>query len=213
LVSVALKADIISGIRKPGERLRIGLLTEIYEVGATPLREALQRLTADGLVRSEGNKGFCVAPLDPAEFNDLNIARTCLETEAIRRSVLLGDDDWEARVVLAAWKSRKADAALLAGEITTATWGHTNYALHAATVSACGSQWLLRVRDTLYDQCERYRRAALSRTPINRDLVNEHANIADAVIQRNAELACELVSEHYASSVRHVYQATEEMGD
>ncbi|MEO1017743.1 MAG: GntR family transcriptional regulator [Pseudomonadota bacterium] len=52
-----LRQDIITGVRAPGERLRIEHLRKIYDVGPTPLREALQRLAADGLVLLAGSRG------------------------------------------------------------------------------------------------------------------------------------------------------------
>ena len=76
----ALRIDIIRGIRPPGERLRIEKLRTLYAVGPTPLREALQMLATDGLVLAEGNRGFTVAPLDNTEIEDLNIARTAIES-------------------------------------------------------------------------------------------------------------------------------------
>ena len=45
-----IRADIISGARDPGERLRIDMLKTVYDIGPTPLREALQKLSTEGLV-------------------------------------------------------------------------------------------------------------------------------------------------------------------
>ena len=78
-----LRHDIIHGTRAPEERLRIEKLKMIYAIGPTPLREALQMLVAEGLVLTEGNRGFTVAPLDYDEFLDLNIARTAIERAAL----------------------------------------------------------------------------------------------------------------------------------
>ena len=76
-----LRVDIIRGIRAPEERLRLEMLKTVYGIGPTPLREALQKLSADGLIIFEGNRGFMVAPLSVEEFEDLNTARTALEKE------------------------------------------------------------------------------------------------------------------------------------
>ena len=81
----AIRRDIIRGVRAPGERLRIERLRQLYDIGPTPLREALQKLSTEQLVLSEGNRGFAVAPLDFREFMDLNIARTDVELAALRR--------------------------------------------------------------------------------------------------------------------------------
>ncbi len=196
-----LRADIIAGVRPPRERLRIERLKETYDIGPTPLREALQRLCMEGLVVAHGNRGFSVAPLDPAELRDLNIARTEIECAAVRRSIMHGDDDWEAGMVAAAWRMRKEDLALRSGTGDLDVWERTNAAFHLATVSACGSAWLLRVRSLLYDQCARYRRASVDIRRAKRDLAGEHEAIAQAVLTRDASAACGLIADHFAITV------------
>lgn len=205
-----LRADIIAGERPPGERLRIERLSRLYDVGPTPLREALQRLWADGLVLSRGNRGFTVAPLDIAEFEDLNVARTAVELEAVSLSIRNGGDDWEGAVVAAHYKLEKQDAAL-ARDSTGAldAWEAANAAFHHATVSACGSRWLLKVRSRLHDQAERYRRASVDLRRSERDLIAEHRAIKDAVLARDEAKARRLVAEHFATT-KHIL--ADEMG-
>lgn len=194
----ALRRDIIAGHRGPGERLRIERLSRLYEVGPTPLREALQRLVADGLVIATGNRGFTVSPLEAAEFEDLNTARTVIEREAIRLSIENGDVTWESTVVGAAWRQAKLDASLKTDErCPLSAWEAANREFHLATVAACGSRWLLHVRQLLHDRCERYRLASVGLKRYDRDLETEHREIAEAVLARNAERAGQLVAEHF----------------
>ena len=192
-----LRDDIVTGVRRPGERLRIDRLREHYGVGASPLREALQRLSAEGLVLVEGNRGFTVAPLDPEEFADLTCARVAVEREALRLSILKGGSDWEGEVVSAAYLMSKADKDVAPG---TDTWETANTSFHRALVSACGSEWLLRVRDNLHRLAERYRRASVARAGSKRDLGKEHAALTQAVLDRNIDLACTLIEQHYAKT-------------
>lgn len=195
----SLRQDIISGVRSPGERLRIERLREIYGIGPTPLREALQRLNQDGLVMAEGNRGFTVAPLDPQEFADLNIARTSIEKEALRLSIAAGGDEWEAAVVAASYLMKKEDRALAgAGDTAPDSWDQANGRFHFALVSACGSRSLLRVRSGLHDLCERYRRASVNQRLNTRDLAAEHAAIAEAALARDVDQACDLTERHFA---------------
>lgn len=209
----ALRADIIAGLREPGERLRIERLRALYNVGPTPLREALQRLSADGLVEATGNRGFTVAPLDFAEFNDLNIARTAIEVEALRLSIARGDEEWEAGVVTAAWRMARADTALATdGGASLDTWQRTNEAFHLAMVAACGSNALLRVRKGLHDQCERYRRASIYRKRGLRDLKAEHAAIAEAVLAHDTETACQRTRDHFAATVGDLLDGVNQAG-
>lgn len=201
----ALRHDVIRGARPPGERLRLEKLKTIYGVGPTPLREALQRLSADGLVVAQGNRGFAVSALDVDEFSDLNIARTAVEMEALRLSLARGDAAWEAQVVAARHLMRKEDDALLrVVDSVPDSWEAANAAFHRQMVAACGSAWLLRVRDGLHDLCERYRRASVYRKRHDRDLSAEHEAIAAAVLARDAEAACRLTSEHYALTAAHI---------
>ena len=197
-VNEALRRDIISGAHRPGEKLRIEHLKKYYSIGPTPLREALQRLSADGLVIAIGNRGFTVAPLDAEELRDLNIARTALEIQAVRLSIENGDADWEAAVVGAAYRLSKSDALLKTkGDDVLDDWVRANEAFHLATVTACDSQWLLRMRDTLNAQYERYRRASVTVQRQDRELAKEHQGILDAVTARDADRACRLVGEHF----------------
>jgi len=203
-----LRIDIIRGMRAPGERLRIEKLKTIYNVGPTPLREALQMLAADQLVVSEGNRGFTVAELDLGEFNDLNLARTAIEKSALRLSIAAGDDNWEAGVVAASYLMKKEDIALAIsrGEVTDG-WESANAAFHTAMVVACGSRWLLRLRLGLQDQCERYRRASVFREHGERDLTAEHQAISDAVLARDVNLACTLTERHFALTASSLSEA------
>lgn len=195
----ALRIDIIRGVRLPGERLRIEKLKALYAVGPTPLREALQMLAADQLVTAEGNRGFTVAPLDYREFEDLNIARTAIEVAALRLSIANGDEDWEASVVAASYLMKKQDKALqLSKSSVPDSWENANTAFHSAMVAACGSQWLLKVRASLHDQCARYRRASVYQKLGQRDLDKEHQEITAAILARDVDLACELTTRHFA---------------
>jgi len=194
-----LRTDIIEGKRPPGERLRIEKLKSIYNIGPTPLREAMQKLAQEGLVFSEGNRGFTVAPLNLSEFQDLNLARTVVEQGALKLSIENGDTTWEARVVAAAYIMSKEDVALAAaGDTLPQSWELANTEFHTALVSACGSDWLLKIRTNLHDLCERYRRASVYQKAGARDLRAEHAAIADATLARDIDRACALIADHFA---------------
>ena len=202
-----IRADIISGARPSGERLRIEMLKTIYDIGPTPLREALQKLSTEGLVLALEKRGFMVSPLDLDEFSDLNIARIEIEKVALSRSIALGDRQWESRVVAATYLMNKEDAALLAsGNGVSDAWEAANAEFHATMIAACGSKWLLQMRDHLQDMCERYRRSSISQSIRktgngNRDVGKEHAAISNAVLARDARLACQLTESHYMKTL------------
>lgn len=200
----ALKADIISGNRKPGEFLRIDRMSRVYGVGPTPLRETLQRLTAENLVIARGGRGFQVAPLSIDEFVDLNIARTAIETAALRLSIEHGTEDWEGRVVAAGYILQKWDAQMLAGNSDeVARWESANAEFHGAILSGCPSQWLLHSQEGFASKCDRYRRAAVvsAGAPYREEVAREHREIFDAVLQRDADRSCAYLATHYQRTV------------
>jgi GntR family transcriptional regulator, carbon starvation induced regulator len=199
----AIKSDIVRGVRAPGERLRIERLRTIYHIGPTPLREALQRLSADRLVITEGNRGFAVAPFDAEEFTDLNTARIAVEKEALRLSLRHGGIEWESGVVAAAYVMEREDRALpeVAGPVPD-SWEQANAGFHASLVAACGSKWLLWTRSHLHDLCERYRRAAVANASGNRALHLEHSDLMKAALARDAEAVCALTERHYSRTAQ-----------
>jgi Bacterial regulatory proteins, gntR family len=91
----------------PRRWLRLTELRETYGFGWSPLREALFLLTAENLVVAEGQRGFRVAPIPRADFDDVLTLRNKLEDEALRVSIALGDDAWEAAIVAALHRIRK----------------------------------------------------------------------------------------------------------
>jgi len=214
-----IRADIISGVRDPGERLRIEMLKTVYDIGPTPLREALQKLSTEGLVLALEKRGFMVAPLNLGEFSDLNIARIEIEKVALTRSLALGDSLWESRVVAATYLMNKEDEALLAsGAGVSDAWELANAEFHAAMIAACGSKWLVQMRDQLQDMCERYRRSSISQSTKktvngNRNVGKEHAAISDAVLSRNSELACQLTESHYMKTLSRLKGNPNLVGD
>ncbi|HEY0918718.1 GntR family transcriptional regulator, partial [Devosia sp.] len=82
-----LRADIVSGALKPGLRLRFDEIRARYDVGLSPLREALFRLASEGLVVSEDHRGFRVAPVSRAKLMDISFMRKELETMALKLSI------------------------------------------------------------------------------------------------------------------------------
>lgn len=201
----ALRADIISGKLAPDARLRIAGLRGIYGIGASPLREALSRLVADGFVISVDRRGFMVAPISLKEFRDLTDLRKLLEKEALRLSITSGDDGWEAGVIGACHRLSKAQARLSSRDAGSfEEWEALNREFHETLVAACPSAWILRFRRSAYDYAERYRRLCLSLTSVSRDVQKEHTQLRDAAVARDIAGAHALIDDHLERTFRKV---------
>ena len=204
LAYTLLRRDILEGRLAGGERLKMQSLRQRYELGATPLREALSRLSSEGLAVLEQQRGFRVAPIGLADLEDLSDMRLMLEVEAMRRAVARGDDHWEGAIVSAFHKLGRLEAQAAQGVVPDPdVWEARNREFHDALVAAAGSPWLLRTRGLLYDLHERYRRLSRARFGAGSrwDVHEEHRAIMQAVIDRDADGAAVLLQEHIGKTV------------
>jgi DNA-binding GntR family transcriptional regulator len=198
-----LRRDILECRLKPGARLRFEELRASYDVGLSPLREALMKLAAERLVMLEEHKGFRVAPISRDDLLDVAGMRKELEATAIRRSIERGDDSWEAQIVASVHQLAKRTK-IGADGLVDNEWEIRHRAFHQALVAACGSPWLLHFRDLLYDQADRYRRLSVQYLRTPRDDLGEHRGIADAVLARDADAATRLIRQHFDRTVQTV---------
>nr|WP_294514297.1 FCD domain-containing protein [uncultured Rhodopila sp.] len=198
----AIRHDILNGVLAPGTKLRFEMLRQRYRVGASTLREALTRLVGEALVTSEEQRGFRVAPISLEDFADLTAMRKMLEVEAMRQSIRLGDDVWEAGLVAAFHRLTKVEEKLLEhADAHQDEWEARNREFHLAMIAACPSRWLKHMHAILYQQAERYRRIALVNPVVPRDIHAEHRALHEAALARDVELACLLGSRHIDRTV------------
>jgi DNA-binding GntR family transcriptional regulator len=195
-----LREDIISGRLKSGLKVKSERLKEMYGVGTSPIREALFQLTGDGLVRAEGQRGFRVAELNEKELADITDWRVRLEGEALRRAILQGNLEWEATAVAALYRLKKVqESSRTRGGSAADLWEKHHREFHFALYATCGSPWLLRFCELLVQNGERYRRAFVRYTEIDRSITEEHEALLDAAIKRDASRAVKVLESH----IRH----------
>ncbi len=202
-----LRTDIVAGAFAPGDRLKLADLSLRYGSGISPLREALTRLAATGLVLIEDQKGFRVAPMSRADLLDLTGVRQRLESWALGEAIARGDVEWEARIVSAHHRlARLSRTAPGDGRALDDTWESLHQDFHRALVSACGSPWLLHFRNVLADQASRYRRLSVAYAEAARDIAAEHAELMAAVLARDTARATALVEAHFARTAAIVLE-------
>jgi DNA-binding GntR family transcriptional regulator len=193
-----LREDILKGRLAPGSKLRLQHLGKEYNVGNSPLREALNRLSSNGLVTREENKGFRVSPASIDELHELIRTRCWLEETALRESIATGDADWEERVVIAYHRLNKLEKGIDGTELRRTTeWEEAHSGYHIALLSACRSEILLDFCRQLHERTLRYR--SLAEVVEYRELheCSEHRKIQDAVLARDVEQAVEMLHAHY----------------
>ncbi len=195
-----LRGEILAGSLAPAERLRLRALSQRFGIGATPLREALARLTAEGFVVAEGQRGFSVPPITRAHLADITASRQIAEAEALRLAMRHGDAGWEDGIVSALAllraevKRRRADSAWLdAYEVK-------HHAFHRALIAACPWPSLRGFCDELYMQKTRYRRVLKGATRNWAAMLREHEELARLVLARAPQPATAALQRHIGAT-------------
>lgn len=202
-----LREDILSGDLGPGLKLKIEMLRQRYGLGAAPIREALARLSSDHLVRLEGQRGCEVVPMSIEEARDIGRMRKMLEVEALKTSIAQGGEDWEADLVAAFHRLESVERRTNQGIDELSEWEQRNHRFHAALVAACGSPWLMRLRQTVFDQHERYRRLSRVKTVRTRDISREHRELMEAALARDTDAAARVMEAHVQGTTDAVIAA------
>jgi DNA-binding GntR family transcriptional regulator len=195
-----LHADIVKAKLRPGEKMHVERLRETYGVGATPLREALSKLSSLDLVTAEGQRGFRVAPVSIANLLDITKTRAWIESITLRAAIAAGDRRWEAEILAAAHRLRGCPKS--EGQSLSDDWYRENRTFHDALVSACHSPQIMAFRVQLYDLSDRYRRLSVCNGLAGRDFDAEHQFIMDAVLKRDADAAVAHTVDHFVETTR-----------
>ena len=193
-----LQGDILTGKLRPGLKLRLKDLIARYETGNSPLREALNRLSANGMVVREENRGFRVPLASNDDLTELTRTRCWLEEIALRESIANGGSRWEERIVLAFhWLARAARSGDIATKTTSPEWEEHHREFHLALISACDSSILINFCAELHLRSFRYRNLAEVVEYRDRHELEEHQELQEAVLNRDADQAVKLLMSHY----------------
>jgi DNA-binding GntR family transcriptional regulator len=203
-----LRNAILWGELPAGSRLRTNVLTKEYDIGLGALREALSRLSAEGLTQAEEYRGYVVTPISAADVKDLARVRTAVETQCLVWAIENGTLEWESNIVAATHRLVNS-ARELDQDARPATWTQAHSDYHAALVSGCGSPRLLQIRNSLHEQSERHRRLELS-IPHDRNVNDEHRLLAEAVIARDIPRATQLMHSHINRTTEFIVRALAE---
>jgi DNA-binding GntR family transcriptional regulator len=200
-----LREEILSERLQPGTELQEVGLSEELGVSRGPIREAIGRLAAEGLVTVRPRRGAVVRSLSKDEFLELYQVREALEMMAVR---------------LAVPRLEPADIAELEGLIgemgghaerdEVAEFFEANVAFHARLFQASGNATLQELYGQLVGRMGRYRMRSLTLRGNLQRSVAEHGAILRAAKRGDADRAAHLMSEHIRVPQRRLQALTEE---
>ena len=201
-----IRRDILNGGLFPGEKLQIEAISDRYGIGIAPVREALNRLSSEGLVERKSQRGFFVAEISMTALEELVKTRIWLETLALRESIQNADEEWEEQLVLAYHRLARTPRRMPAEACPDQTeeWEIRHKEFHLLLLDRCGSSWLLGFCSTMMDQAVRYRSLSMNVHPSllrRQGAAAEHEALLQVVIERDADRACHLLADHYTATL------------
>ncbi len=196
IVTERLRDSIVSGAIEPGTQLSEMELANSFGVSRGPVREALQRLIQEGLLRSEAHRGVFVPVLTDEDVSDIYLAREALESAAVRQVMATAG---------AAKAYQALDTYVTAMEEAEAAgdWdkvGRLDLEFHTALVASTGSPRLQRVFTTVISETQLCL-GVLTVAAARDDLVAEHRKIAEWIREGDIEQALSALKQHFDDAV------------
>jgi DNA-binding GntR family transcriptional regulator len=190
-----LREAILSGELHPGTKINLDNLRRKFEVSLSPLREALARLIAVGLVELHNNRGYTVAPVSLRNLAEITKLRVEFESLALSAAIQLGDVNWESEVMRCLHRLNRSERDPDDPK-TLEAWEHAHRDFHMSMLAGCRMPLLLNFCLVLHNLNDRYRRVFLVRSGGDRNVIHEHSEIAQGAVARDSGYACEKLREH-----------------
>lgn len=196
LVTERLRDSIIDRTLPPGSQLNEADLANRFGVSRGPIREALQRLIQEGLVRSEPHRGVFVPILSEEDVKDIYLAREALESAAVHR---ISETGKTSEAYAALDEHVRAMEAAEAAEEWDELVRH-DLEFHTSLVAVTGSPRLQRMFSTVISET-RLCLGVYTHTPERADLVAEHRRIAEAIRENDVTGALEVLKQGFVDAM------------
>ena len=199
LIADQLRSAIMYGVFAPGTQLGEAELAARFAVSRGPLREAMQRLVQEGLLRGERHRGLFVIDLDAADVRDVYLARLAIERMACQLVMNGNRGEAVARLseallnLVTAAESRDRNA-----------MSDADQAFHQTLVSCSGNSRLERMAQTLLVETRMCLAALQEHYPEPEELVAEHRALVDAISDGNEKLLLGLIEAHMLESIERL---------
>ena len=198
-VYLRLRHDIVGASFAPGEKLRTRLLCERYGVGLAPVREALTRLSREGLVVQNSRRGFAVPAFGREHLEELTRTRSWLNGLALRASIEYADPKWEEALILAFHRLKALPRYVrVDGEPAfNAEWEAAHARFHHALIAGCRSVWLTECCAQMFEAMNYYRHYSRITEVHRKRRADEHTQVFEAAMARDADTATALLTGHF----------------
>lgn len=183
-----IRNGIVTGALEENESIGQDSVARMFDISKVPVREALKRLEAEGLVSFQKNKGAIVTSISEPELADIFEVRAILESNAIRLAV--------SNMSTATIEKAIRHCEAFSQETDVARWAELNWAFHLCLYKDANNDFLISQIQAINDRIERYLRIQLSLSHGQPTADQEHREILQACINGEAGRAAELVRQH-----------------
>jgi DNA-binding GntR family transcriptional regulator len=194
-----MRSDLLRGRIRPGDRVTEHWAAENYRVSRTPVREACRRLAEEGLLAHRPRHGYSAPVIDRREIEELYDVRRALEVLSVRRAAEADGPRPGIASLRRAWSQEMPEPGV---EIV-----YRDEAFHLGLVRVGGGTVLLSMLESVNARI----RLVRVHDFLDRDrilaTVTQHLAILDAVDERDADAAAELMDAHIRESARIVHAA------
>jgi len=202
LIAEQLRSAIMHGVLAPGSQLGEAELAAQFGVSRGPLREAMQRLVQEGLLRSEHNRGLFVITLEPDDVRDIYTARAAVERAAVRL-IVKGDRNKAANRLHVV----HVDMVTAAKRGDRGALSDADLRFHEALVGLSGSPRLARMHGTLLVETRMCLTALQNTDRPSADAVEEHGELVEAVRVGDQGRLIRLIGGHMDDALRRLIPA------
>ncbi len=207
-----LRSELLNGVLPPSQKLKMVELAERFGASQSVIREALTRLTEQGLLVATPQRGFRVRDLSIEDIAELTETRIQVESLALRLAVQRGDLQWETGILAGHHRLERTPVTRDDGTVSE-HWSVQHRDFHQALLTGCGNRRLEAVANSLRDSAELYRRWYWVLTDDHqRDLAQEHQQLKELTLAREAGRAIEVLTEHIDRAPRLLIAYAREHG-
>jgi DNA-binding GntR family transcriptional regulator len=191
-----IRRMIVTGLLRPGDTIHEMTIADRLDLSRTPVREAIKRISDEGLVEVRAQSGTFVAPITAREVEEAYLIRTALELESVRRAATAFAEEHRRRLEAVTAAHR---AALDRGDYAEAIARDDDF--HRAIAEINGLHRLWRAVDLSKAQMDRCRYLSLPQPGHADATIRQHEAIVEALAANDAEAAHAAMKHHLDTSL------------
>lgn len=198
--------DILDGQLQPNQKLVVAELKQKYNVGASPIREALVQLSWNKYVDLQPQKGCWVAAITVDELHDLYESLRFVSAVLLKKAIENGDESWELDVLTSFHKLSRVQHAK--DGFDWQEWETRQHQFHVALLEGANAKNMFGFFSDLISQIKRYRfYAIVNGLDYSSGGLEDYEQIMKLVLSKEADQAVDKLDDHLSRTMQQI-QAT-----